>query len=515
MKRENAQLQEQIRLLEIMSKASKLTVTSSDGDMSAEEQKEIYKKRSKTLVDDIQEMEAQINQKAQEIDHQRSSLGGVNAASANIDAIDKSSKILENRLDKALVKYNKSLATNKRLRVMIDNLRRERVTFDKLARKFEKEVAEQKRIMQELIEQSNAAYEARDEAQNRISTLREKAEKEYQTYIQEIKDLDRNIEHDRKLREFLSTKSVDRTERMEEVDGLEKKNKREKHSLNARANSHESLNIFFEQYDRMLKEIENATGIKEIKKFIQHFKAMEEDNFALFVYVNEVNNECEKLSTEHRRIAEDIEALKKQESMGDALKSQQVKQLEEELEKCQNKSVSYEAKNAESTLVLQTLVQHLEKMVDLCKAIPSPFVDEQESTRTDESEDQEHVLKVKCLLGCPNTKLNITNDNILQVLGLIEQEASDVITLNYIFGYGKKGNNNMAATTQQQAQLPQAPSSIVVAPTGDGTTANNNGEFDVTTAKVSMPLPGTVVKLLSTHPQSSPSKLSIVTPSTT
>ncbi len=52
----------------------------------------------------------------------------------------------------------------------------------------------------------------RDEAQARIITLREKAEKEFQAYMQEVKELDRTIEHDRKLREFLMTKAVDRTE---------------------------------------------------------------------------------------------------------------------------------------------------------------------------------------------------------------------------------------------------------------------------------------------------------------
>jgi hypothetical protein len=61
----------------------------------------------------------------------------------------------------ALEKYNKSLASNKKLRETIDNLRRERITFEKLSKKFGKDIAEQKKGMSDLIEQSNAAYEAR------------------------------------------------------------------------------------------------------------------------------------------------------------------------------------------------------------------------------------------------------------------------------------------------------------------------------------------------------------------
>jgi chromosome segregation ATPase len=92
---------------------------------------------------------------------QRQRMGGVNAALINSQAIDKQIRVLENRLDQALVKYNRALATNKRLRATIDNLRRERLVFDTVYTKFEKELSDQKKAMAEIIESSNSAYEAR------------------------------------------------------------------------------------------------------------------------------------------------------------------------------------------------------------------------------------------------------------------------------------------------------------------------------------------------------------------
>ena len=53
----------------------------------------------------------------------------------------------------------------------------------------------------------------RDEAQAKIIALREKSEKEHQNYIQEMKELDRSLEQDRKLKEFMATKISDRTEK--------------------------------------------------------------------------------------------------------------------------------------------------------------------------------------------------------------------------------------------------------------------------------------------------------------
>ena len=45
---------------------------------------------------------------------------------------------LENRLEKALVKFNEAIAHNKELREEIDGLRRERVVFDSIYKKLEK-----------------------------------------------------------------------------------------------------------------------------------------------------------------------------------------------------------------------------------------------------------------------------------------------------------------------------------------------------------------------------------------
>lgn len=46
----------------------------------------------------------------------------------------------------ALVKFNESLAYNKNLRERIDTLRRERVVFDSIYKKLERELHEKKKV---------------------------------------------------------------------------------------------------------------------------------------------------------------------------------------------------------------------------------------------------------------------------------------------------------------------------------------------------------------------------------
>jgi hypothetical protein len=93
--------------------------------------------------------------------------GGVNAVKESDRAIHKQIRVLENRLDKALVKFNEALAFNKQLREEIDNLRRERVVFDQINAKLAKELHEKKKEMAQIIEISNIAYEARDQVRIR------------------------------------------------------------------------------------------------------------------------------------------------------------------------------------------------------------------------------------------------------------------------------------------------------------------------------------------------------------
>lgn len=54
----------------------------------------------------------------------------MNASKETSTQIMKQAKILENRLEKGIIRFNEAVGQNKYLREEIDNLRRERVVFD-------------------------------------------------------------------------------------------------------------------------------------------------------------------------------------------------------------------------------------------------------------------------------------------------------------------------------------------------------------------------------------------------
>jgi hypothetical protein len=83
-------------------------------------------------------MEKEMSKLRDEIWKSRRQMGGVNATADNRRQEEKRVRLLEGKLDQALVKFNKCVSRNKLLREEIDGLRGERVTFEKVHKKVEK-----------------------------------------------------------------------------------------------------------------------------------------------------------------------------------------------------------------------------------------------------------------------------------------------------------------------------------------------------------------------------------------
>lgn len=87
----------------------------------------MYKEKLSVEKKNAEQLYKQVKKLRTLISEKRRNMGGVNAAKENHAMIQKQIRILENRLDKALIKFNEALAFNRELRQEIDNLRQERV----------------------------------------------------------------------------------------------------------------------------------------------------------------------------------------------------------------------------------------------------------------------------------------------------------------------------------------------------------------------------------------------------
>merc|ERR1711959_213316 len=351
--KENARLQK-----EVQKKEEKPKVDMRQQEMMRlNDQLDVYTRKIEVEQRKVAELNSQIEETKHNIKLQQDQIlewsgrsGVANAAKDSNMAIQKQIRQLENRLEKALVKFNEALAHNKELREEIDGLRRERVVFDSIYKKLEKELDQKKKEMANIIEISNSAYESRDQAQQEMQALKKQLEEEQAAFEEEWKDLGRIIEADRQ-RKANRTKQVDEIGQrgemtVEEETGMKKKLikgtwaiARDKASMHVQA---EKVQTYEEAFARIM----DATNIRSIDELVDTFINAEDKNFTLFNFVNELTSEIEKL---------EVEKYRGQDMNSDHQRKKILKDLEEKLGRTETKAEQYDAKFAHSTKILGSL----------------------------------------------------------------------------------------------------------------------------------------------------------------
>ena len=368
----------------------------------------------------ISTMEEQINIMKQKVLHQRKSMGGINASKDNFFMIQKQIRILENRLDKALVRFNESIAHNKSLRDNIDDLRRERVVFENIYRKMERELQERKQKMAEIIELSNQSYEQRDAFQMEIAAIEQANRKEHEEFDEQSKELTRMLEVELRLptpstqnRTATSTLANGRTNSAPNMTGNAA-------IMDANSNATNSLTVLdnhsmerIQNFEEAFNKIKAATGITDIEELVRAFIKNEDHNFSLFNYVNEQNNEVEKLE-EQLQLLRVEEKHYAQESGEDVVAHKQIlKELESKLATTENMAEKYEMR-----------CQDLQRAIEsLKRGIQSTYERLEINTVAQDNADDEDGAAAPAQ---PSDTL-ITESNLVYYLGLIEQKANQIL----------------------------------------------------------------------------------------
>ncbi|CAF0873211.1 unnamed protein product [Brachionus calyciflorus] len=271
------------------------------------EEKDTKEKEIKDEKDRGKEIDVKIQEWEKKIRNKRREIGGTNAGANFVTHSKKQEKVLENRLDHALKSFNSILTQNANLRDEIDNLRIERHRFEDLHKKLEKELQSLREEIAQVIENSTQAYDQREEAQAKMVLMRDKEDKDKVQLNTELKELIRVIDHDKKLKEFMKIKTQERNEdeeliiwrKKKEAEAAEKRRKeREEHSVEA--------------YEAKFKEIEHITGETDLDKLVERFIQVENKNYAIFNYVNELNNQVELLQEQIDQIKTDVRQFEKQ-----------------------------------------------------------------------------------------------------------------------------------------------------------------------------------------------------------
>ena len=394
----------------------------------------------------------------QKILHTRKNMGGVNAARENQAMIQKQIRILENRLDKALVKFNEALAHNKKLRDQIDDLRRERVVFDSIYRKLDKELHDRKKMMANIIELSNLSYESRDNFQMEIAAIEQANRKEQEDFEEQMSTLDSLLDKELRLEAAAMSKSaggkttaaggkMDESLGDTDADDEERLKKKVNKGAWGIAKDKAEVQVSMERvqnFEEAFGKIRAATKITDIEELVRTFIKNEDQNFSLFNYVNEQTNEIEKIEEQIQQLKEE-EQKYTLESGDDVHQHKQIlKDLELKLHNTENTVEKYETKCSETQKTIESLKKGIQTM----------------------------FTKVECDTESMLSDSTITEANILQFLGLIEQRCNDIL--------------QQYATTQQKERARQQ--AAMGEDDGEGATVGTQAVLNVLGAGPTTPM---------------------------
>ena len=433
--KDNAQLQKELDLDKSMASSLQRTKTPLDthASMSAHlsklhDQAETYTKKIESERRRIEELDSNIKELNAQVLEQRKKLGGANAVRENNIKTQKQIQILENRLDKSLLKFNEALAHNKQLRESIDNLRRERQAFDNIYKKLEKDLTEKKQEMTKIVELSNVAYEVRDRAQQEMVMLKMQADKEQEKFERDWKELGKLIENDRKMKELMRQREkagIGPGGKVEDEDKLRKKIIKGNAVISRDKEAQQKALQKVQSYEEAFAKIQQSTGISDIDELVATFIEAEDKNFSLFNYVNELNNEVEKLEEQIDMTRREILRYRGVGENRDDHRKRMLQDLEDKLAKTEAKAEQYEARAARTMATVNELKKGIEDTFNRIGC---------------------NSEGVSAALG----NQGVTESNMMQYLGIIEQRTNEILQRYVAVKMQEEGQDISSAELQAQ-----------------------------------------------------------------
>ncbi|CAK0783412.1 hypothetical protein CVIRNUC_006611 [Coccomyxa viridis] len=357
------------------------------------------------------DLQQRVAQTQQRVEQQRRQMGGVRAAQDCDIQLEKQMTVLENRVDKAVQRLCGRQAETGRLRDSIDGLRKERLSLNEALAKLEAALAAQRAEAARLLRISQADCVGRDQALASIAATRQAGDKEVANAEAEWRQLLQLIQQDRKQREVQRGKQL--AERAQSTSKLlrEDISRGQRKGLKADGSPLDAaqdpsgvagLTKRLEDYAAAFERISAATGTSGVDALVAAMNAKEDSNFRLFSYVGDVNSEAEKVQARAQEVQQEIDRYQAAADAQEAERQAKLQALEEQAAGCEAGARACEGREAAASVRADALKQGIAQMWERlgCQA-----------------------LGLEELLGDEG----ITDANLMQHLGIIEQRASQLL----------------------------------------------------------------------------------------
>ncbi|XP_048521634.1 coiled-coil domain-containing protein 63 [Dendroctonus ponderosae] len=358
---------------------------------------EEYCRKVRTEQDGILEMDAQIKKLETDIKHLRPKTAVTEYHfQTRLTSGQKAVQILKNRLDNTIKKFCAILATNKELREEINHLLKERNHFNEVWEKLLKDINVGKKYMIDLIEQAIMAFDQREEWCSKLDALKKRADVDLILHSEEMREIQRRLDHYIALREFLCVKGQKRI-----LKDLEEKERMKKEM------QEKELEDQLEMYENTLKQIQEFCNEENVERIAALFLKQEEENFALFNYVNELTHEIESLNNIKEQVREKIEEQIELTNQRANERQATLSSLQQDLENASAEANEEEKQLNQAQANLKIVLSGIEEVFEMVDCDRGP------------------ILK---LLG-ENSEINLFNVKIY--MDTVEKKLSGIVTEMY------------------------------------------------------------------------------------
>ncbi|KAK4471599.1 hypothetical protein MN116_005012 [Schistosoma mekongi] len=314
--------------------------------------------------------------------------------------VEKKLLVMENNLHEKNMKFCDTLAYNNKIRHEIECARNERNIYYSIHQKLKDKLTHLNKLKNKLIQQASLTYDQRTDAKNKSNALKEKNDKDNAAFETEIKDLQRIIDHNDQLRKFMVIKSDERLEWKQKAD-----DRRQKYgSTGEIAQQQRSQKI--QEYESTMSRLQLITGKSDVEQMTRYYKRNEDDNFTMFKYVTELNNQIECLNDDIINIQKTMDAYNEEQKATEKQRIHKMNKLQAQIKS--DKDVA----NLDENRAI-----HIHKLLDQIKT---------------------EIKQLTIKLGCDLSKITemlggdgdqITERNLMLYLNALEQRVDELLSV--------------------------------------------------------------------------------------
>jgi coiled-coil domain-containing protein 63/114 len=295
-----------------------------------------------TIQDRIDEYKVHIQQLTEQIERVDKAIVQINAENSSdyvfaehVRTVKRRLQIFENRLSAANQRNNKLMAENKKLREVIENMLTDRGIFHTAWKRMIGQLSFDKKFLIDMIERALVAFHQSEEMRLKLAALRARAQQDRQIHVIDMVENRRKLQAIEKNGAFFCAKGKERP-----IADLPAKTYRERDQF--RADHRRKIAL----YDQIIGNCKEFYAARSTMSVIELFQKQENDYFAHFIYMNEMNKQIAALDTTVQKCHRHIDGVRAMNADTREKRALTCQELAQELEREKQKTATQKAKLA-------------------------------------------------------------------------------------------------------------------------------------------------------------------------